>query len=1204
MTRHCRRCHAPVPDSAHYCSQCGASVSAQPSGPPHSAPHSTKPHAEEPLEITTFVPRPNHRRRAWIVLALLIVVVGFAWWLRTRQGRRTDEELTEVTPAPVITSGPPLRTIPAEVLNDPAGSVVRVPERKAADTGKVFWRTIPVPPELATLKLAAPVMRFDSSDSLTIHGRTTVELPCDDPEATVLVRGSLGLWVPLPSESVTRRDGRPARRVTIDSEPTPWLFAVTAEPSVRQLPSDSIVAEMLDFERRHWTSQTLTEAEIRQPPRDEGRKAAGAARSAATFESVVQAQAPEAGREKLRQTTATAWRTLRRISTAFHDEGTLQHMRRGGIDPMTWAWQQYRHGISLLATLRREPRDVLASVPMQAPPWFLGPPISADPWGQGRSSQSPPGTFVDPEVIDLWEKTAGQNVLRIVEMLAAEYAPWGIEYVEGLIDEFPVEKDGALFDLRVLTPVGNLKFCDIPLPPNVALPASVASALQSMRPIRLANEGRTPFLRLYSSSTVNLDWYRWFLELTDDGVMRWGPVLYGTAQFVGYAAGAVVLTNPVSELGWFVWSLSAAVLAEANDWYLKSQDVSGDVYNYNEYLETLVLDGLETRARWLATKSGGVYQLGTVRLESTPADLQKNIGMIFVSLSVAYLLQDAEMGLLQEIRNIPTGRAGYCGGKVPPSLYYVFVNGNPPDPPNYDRYPTRIDYAAWFWLDYEKLYPADLSATLGGVGAGNGPSGRKLAALPFEPYQSQKKDRWWVTVDDKTPDEQLIRLALSRDLIERQMIDQGISDTPWDRIPFDRLGLFVSLRSRDGQLHLVRPLEEFTNESNGAADERAAAMRIHLTGRQLAPSTYIPEGYRAEAITLNRLRATYELSVVAASGEDAAKSASPITVPLEITLTPERGGKPMIGRFREVFGANMQQAWILLDAGPLTPALSNPEMSVEPNDLSHAQSNRMYVFDVRIRNVSAGEPEVRFVVRYPDGSESKTTQPAPGGVAGATFRRSFSQGTSGELLFEARSTKSPQVLGSVRVPISTGVEDDLWHFAGTTVEDIVPKIAGVEVPLRSETEGFASLVFSNNSVSASFFSKNQSPDVGDFEFAFRGEWGSFPSELKPGQKLRIPVTISRTWSQQPKKGVRAGYIGLGTAFEKEGTHTFETEIRAGEPGERLTFVVEAVPLNAFWRHRLYKTTYIYGGVHLPQPAPALPVGTNPFGEYSPPTEKK
>ena len=45
-------------------------------------------------------------------------------------------------------AGPELRTLPVETVTDATGARVRVPERKVADRGKLFWRTIPVPPEL------------------------------------------------------------------------------------------------------------------------------------------------------------------------------------------------------------------------------------------------------------------------------------------------------------------------------------------------------------------------------------------------------------------------------------------------------------------------------------------------------------------------------------------------------------------------------------------------------------------------------------------------------------------------------------------------------------------------------------------------------------------------------------------------------------------------------------------------------------------------------------------------------------------------------------------------------------------------------------------------------------------------------------------------------------------------------------------------
>lgn len=1204
----CARCHARLDASAHFCGQCGTPV------PPH-APKSPgrgrpvhAPHSETPAEIRVFEQSPTRKwtsRQTVItsigVTAIAVAAAALAWWMAGRL--KPPDGAGKESDVPLVVSGPELRSLPAETLTDATGAMARIPARKAADTGKVHWRTVATPAELSTLKLAGPVRRFDSSDSLTLRGKSTIDIPCEEADATVLVRGTLGLWIPLPSEASTLDDGQSARRVVIDSEPTPWIFAVTSDPQASEPLADPSLAEIIRFEQRHWTSKTLPPEELR--PRDpSARPTVSLPVQSGSAGGVAYAQDDSERTDAVKRATAWTWRKLRRISSTFHDEATLQDLRRNGVLPMDWAWREYRDGIAMLADLRKQPRDLLASIRYSMPPWMLGPPLSPESFGAIPPDR--PGSLPEPdaEVRKFWEETAGQTALQLLETLAADYAPWGIEYVQGLIDAYPTRNGGALFDLRVLTPVGNLKFVDIALPAGSTLPQSVATELQSMPRSPLADEKLTPFLRLYSSRTVNLDWYRWFLDLTDDGVLRWGPVIYGTAQFVGYAAGVVAMTNPASELGWFVWALGSAVLEEANGYFLKSQDVGGDVYDYNEYLETLVLDGLETRARWLATKSGNVYQLGSVRLESSPGELKQSVGILFVSLGVAYLMQDAEMGPLKEIGNIPTGRTGYAGTYVPPSLYFVFISGRPADPPSFDRYPTSVSYSAMFSLNYEKLYPADLSETVGGPGAPIEAWGQVPAALPFRPYRPAGKGRWYVCVNDKTPNDQFLRFALPRALIDRQLIDQGLYSDTWDRIDFDRLGLYVSLKSRDGTVHFVRPLDEVTTDKDRANEERTAAVRVHQYGTQVAPTGYIPAGYQVSAFVVPRLRATWELSVVVAHSEDEARSAKPITVPLEVTVTPDRGAKPKVGEFKEVFGADMKQVWMFLDAGPLSPALGEPELSVEPSDLSKAIAGKKYTFDVRLQNVSAGDPEVAFDVRFADGSRAKETRSTPTGAAGALFERTFPKGVKGEILFEARSTKTGQVLGTVRVPITTGEGDDKWHLAGTETEDRTTVIAGQEVPLMTESEGFKSLTFENNSVSAQFFSKQMSPDVGEFEYNFRGQWGAFPQELKPGEKLRIPVTITRTWVKKPKVGVRAGFIDLGTGYEQEGTHEFVREVPPGVPGERLKFTVDAVPLNLFWRYRQYTTTYIYGDVALPEPSPALPIGSNPFGGYSPPVPKK
>ncbi|MCC7420293.1 MAG: hypothetical protein IT428_08440 [Planctomycetaceae bacterium] len=398
--------------------------------------------------------------------SVVAVVAAIAVVLGVRRSGPPDAPPSKPT-WPVYVAGPELRTLPAETVTDATGARVRVPERKVADAGKLFWRTIPVPPELKGLTLDGPVRRSDHADNLTIRGQTTVELPCEKADAAVLVRGTLGLWIALPSEAVTLDDGQSARRVVVEGEPTPWLFALTTDSQAGQPAQDELLASIVRFEQRHWTSKSLSAEELAPAKSPVASATSSVPPHGALFAGVAYAQDDSPQIVAVKRTLAAAWFTLRRISSTFHDEATLQRMRMSGNDPVVWSWSEYRAGIGLLSELRRIPRASLEAIRFADRRPLFGSPVNADPWNpELADARRPPAS---PEVEDFWNVSSRQSALFLLETLSEGYAPWGIETVQAMIDSSP--SGSALFDLRVLEPMGNLNFVDVTLPSDTALPA-------------------------------------------------------------------------------------------------------------------------------------------------------------------------------------------------------------------------------------------------------------------------------------------------------------------------------------------------------------------------------------------------------------------------------------------------------------------------------------------------------------------------------------------------------------------------------------------------------------------------------------------------------------------------------------------------------------------------------------------------------------
>jgi hypothetical protein len=1045
----CSQCGQPVCLTAHFCSHCGSSLETPTARQPdQSEPQSAeiqkvvyagpgeqtaavKSHHREPGKRATprtsnpvaahskrAAPRLYHGIRLALAAALVIAVglLGLTYipelirLLRSNPVNPiTDADGTaEQQPLPelkiIFTSGPPLKELPPETMEHMEGGVISLPARLVSDLGTVSWEPVERPRELTGLPLTGPVMKFDNQDSLTILGKTTIDVPLGQTkQGAVLVQGAMGLWVPLPATPVTLPNGTRGLRIEIDGEPAPWLVAVTSRPDIAETITDPLMKEMLQLEQQLWThKQAIRTPDVSQVmPADTGPLSLLGPRAAYAQEPSL--LTPE---DQARQIYKTAWWKFRELSHTIGDKVYVEQQLMRGSNPLRDVWPIYCEAVDLLLKLQAMPKDVLERARFTSPVWFV---FGAEP---------PGGVEVSPDLEKLWKDTDQVSVWKLMQKMAEEYTPWGADFVSHLIKAGRHRDGAAVFDLRVLAPLGELKFVDVNFPGQLPLSTEIEKAIQNtvLKQKYLSDkatlERRT--IRLFSTRTVNWNLYAWSLNFSDDVLLRWGPVLYGGVQFIGMA-GSTTMTGGMSLLGAFAW----AYYQEAKDAYNTCLDVGGEIYIRTEYVNTATGDSLVPLRDVLAHYQGGRLKVGELDFRANLRDLRSDIVQLMFSGGVAWLQQEADLGFLKEVSNIPTGFQGYNGANLPPVLVYVMMWGPLKEAADKDHYPTTLAASLGYTLDFGPIsqsFPGDrLPKDLGDEQRAEG-----IRSLPWKRYRPNQP--WPTLLQSISPDEQLLRFGISEEVIRRRMADLAI-DEDWQSVSLDKLELYVSVRSRDQRIQILTPVTEVTLPEDKAKNLRYGAIRLHGEGKPFIPIGFVgvPEPYRGSVHQIDKTRVNYEVLLAAIPADSPQRTANPLTRPVLAEVMVKKT-EPTAQQHRAKlvhFNPDKppEQLWYLLDMGELPAAEPPVQLIVTPNDLRTARLEKTYRIQTRASGISPRIQRVKVTYNYPDGSRKEFSKSPTAGVVAVQDDKQFTQSVTGTLRVELQDEKSLIRLARAEVPV-------------------------------------------------------------------------------------------------------------------------------------------------------------------------------------------
>lgn len=893
-----------------------------------------------------------------VVIVLAIVVFAVLPFLVNR-GTKPNLGLSPSVPVaggksapeePRFIAGPALQTAPAQVLRDESGGAAHVPERLISDLGTVTWKVVPKPPELERIALVGQVMCFESQDSLVIGDQVSVDLPKPEENVTVLMQGRMGLWVPMQTSTVTLENGQPGLRVTIDNEPTPWLFAVSNDASVAELPDDPIMSRLLRFEREFISRKS--EAPLKQLVRGGERKDvnlqyAGWGGSAIHL-GATQAYAADRGTEFddrkqfLYDNLCETWAHLRETAYWYAEvrKNNLEGEARG--QAINAAWKSYRKGLNMLQGLRRLDSQYRSTR-------FTG-------WNTygylAKEAQQDEGSWTADTMI---------------QDMASFYAPWGIDFTSQLIRAAEGwQETGPVFDLRVLDQIGDLKFVDVMIPESrTPQDFRLRRPLQDLRTTFGPEDFRqASFLRLFSSGGVNVDVYHWFLDFADGRVLRWGPVIYGAVQYIGLT-GTAVSTGGLSLLGAFVW----AAVEEGLDWMPANPETSAHSYMRFQYLSKFAPE--LTKEVVVRCVERNLYARSMVS-RIGPHDVHENAMSLFAGIFISYLMQKSDHFFIKEISAIPTGRGSYRRMNsaylssrqimnMPPVLFHCYLHGREPEKdPGLDYFPVYKGVSVVYHLAYDELYDADLPDLMGQPTELSDGCSQIPEQLPLRPFRPGSE--WPTYLQDQKQDHQFIRVGLSRQFIERRLEDLGrAGSVSWQDVPLVQLNLSVMIQSRDNDFRLFEPLEDVTTSDDLRKEARYTAIHIRRyssVGEIPTPPGYIQRFGAHNSI--KRPRTQYELALTEIDNET--NRAHLVTSPIRVECfnVPE----DRVKNGKAEYADPPDRAWVLLDV-MVAPAKVELSVTALPQPLDQARPGETYKLQVRASGIPASSRQVKVAFTCP-----------------------------------------------------------------------------------------------------------------------------------------------------------------------------------------------------------------------------------------------
>jgi len=408
------------------------------------------------------------------------------------------------------------------------------------------------------------------------------------------------------------------------------------------------------------------------------------------------------------------------------------------------------------------------------------------------------------EYPDSLQYSDDQTLEQAIESALAYYAPWGISVMRYLLHTGTLGE----FDLRIVSPYGELPYADAPLANCLDNP-DISKVIK-----RDVDRGASLgcFLRLYSRAAMQDTWVDWLKDWKLQTVVRWAPALLVTAGIVSGAAGPALLFAAADEI---INQVQGYYSSNAPSAYLNAEVASAS---------TTVGSFVTDAGASLLSVEGATMSVGAARL---------GVAQTLYSLALLYGVSQTNWYMLQDIKPLTAGTRSYCPkgacesswwtgdyqpiagyDQIPPIQVVAVLQDRPEGHPA-AGYPAQRTRLRVFTLPLQK-YGADLHRMLvNGVacedgtiglgsdvlcpGRGNWRGG--LANLPFDPYQ---QDEWPEISKYSAPAGQAMRLSLPKTVLATIASEYQLGPSP---APAD-YGLILRAEAPDGS-RAVFAIEDF-----------------------------------------------------------------------------------------------------------------------------------------------------------------------------------------------------------------------------------------------------------------------------------------------------------------------------------------------------------------------------------------------------------
>ena len=855
MPTACPSCGASVNVGAHFCPSCGAALPARsddlcPScGAERRAGRRFCPHcgseyaATAPAGATApggarQVARPSRpkaaggRRRGPLFVAgagILIVgvVAAASFWLLGRGGDDgvptngepgTQESAVTVLGEEGMVDASGLAVRPPVRLEHPAGAVAEVPGASVLFGETVDLRRVTFADDSPAWDWDGHAWQFVSNSGLVLREDVTFTLPATGAgDEQVIALSHTGDWITIPSTATSLAAGVAAREVRVGDVPVPWILVVARPVPGAPTPEQQLAAPQLEqlywTDRDQWNEQIVAAAkEALESPINEEFVSARPA-------TVALPRLPSDVIKDLDRAFVILGSS--RLSSAFQQTaatlpvGAMNTPMVGlALSPM----QAYLEGLDRLDALRKE-------------------------WVQNRDAWT-------SEYPDALQYSDNQTIEQALESALAYYAPWGISVMRYLLHTGTISE----FDLRIVSPYGELPFADAPL----------ANCLENPDLSRIIKRdvdkgaSLSCFLRLYSRAAMQDTWVDWLKDWKLQTVMRWAPALLVTAGIVSGAATPALLFAAADE-----------VINQVQSYYSSNAPaayLNAEVASSSGSVGAFVTDAGAT----LIGVEGATMSVGAARL---------GVAQTLYSLALLYGVSQTDWYMLQDIKPLTSGTRSYCPrskcvsswwtgdyspiagyDQIPPIQVMAVLQDKPEGHPAAGYPAQRIRLRAWT-LPLQK-YGADLHRMLvngvrcedGTIGIGSDvlcPARNNwrggLPNLPFDPYQ---QDAWPEVSGFSAPAGQALRLSLPKTVLATIASEYNLGSNP---TPAD-YGLVLRAEAPDGS-RAVFAIEEFLEPGPGEETNRVY-FQVVIDGR-----------WKGEPAFLSDLPSQYEGVHTTMSGE-------------------------------------------------------------------------------------------------------------------------------------------------------------------------------------------------------------------------------------------------------------------------------------------------------------------------------------------------